>query len=190
MGHHHQLLEVVESDDVRRVLRPAIEGVLFPLGFARTGKTPAGLRPPRPTGWWLPVGGEFAVLWLQLDRKYGFSKLSGSKFTLNFELSSRPTALTSDKPATRFWQLLNGSQKRAALAVERQVVADIPPPPDRIAHVLGGRLRSFHLPWEDVWLRYGTRVHVEMWADFLYQNLGSAVNRFLARAGVAKPIDK
>ena len=179
------LLTMVKSQDVHKVLRPAIEGVLLPIGFSHTEKSPPEYRRPPPRGWCRSFGeSKFLVISLQLDWKGGFNTSSGGKFTLNFELSTKPLVWTDEQWPTRFWRLLDRCQKQDAIDIERRVVAEIPPPPDRIANWFGGRLRTFHLPWEEVWMRYGTIGHVEMWAEYLSRNLASAIDRFESRSRI------
>src|SRR6266851_138465 len=114
-------LELVPSKQVRRILRPVIEAALVPAGFAWTGTTPSG-EFPRPKGWWLKVAeNRFAVVWLQLDQKYGFSREWGGVFTLNFELSSRPVAVDDRLLHQRWWKLLDRSDQKQARQIERRV---------------------------------------------------------------------
>jgi hypothetical protein len=124
------------------------------------------------------------VVWPLLDRKYGFSRNSGSEFTICFELSSKPVALTSNQPSTHLWALLDGDQKRAAKEIHKRALTNLPPSPDRIARLFGGKLRSLTLPWEDVWFRYGTIDDVARWAEFLTKTLLIAVDRYTRKAGL------
>jgi hypothetical protein len=175
-------LELVPSKEVHRILRPAIEAVLVPIGFIRTGVTPAGLK-PRPKGWWLKVAdNRFAVVWLQLDLKYGFSREWGGIFTINFELSSRPIATDDRVMQTRWWKFLEGSQRKRAREIQRRVVAALPGSPSANKKVLQRWLMVGQYPWEELWARYGTVQDVHTWSAFLKETLPSAVSRFLAKA--------
>lgn len=174
-------LELVPSKDVHRILRPVIEAALEPAGFARTGSAPPG-EFPRPKGWWLKVSdNRFAVVWLQLDRKGGFSPEWGGIFTLNFELSSRPIAVDDMLLRKRWWKLLDRSDRRQAREIERRVLAALPEPPTR-RPPLQKWLVTSHTPWEDIWARYATVGDVHRWANFLKETLPSTASRFLAKA--------
>ena len=111
-------LELVPSKVVHRILRPVIEAALVPAGFDRTGTTPPG-ESPRPKGWYLKVSdNRFAVVWLQLNQKTGFSREWGGIFTLNFELSSRPIAVDDMLLHQRWWKLLDPSDQKQARQIE------------------------------------------------------------------------
>ena len=176
-------LPLVKAEEVHKVLRPAVEDVLQARGFARTAGTPHDLSPQR-RGWWVAITGyHFAVVDLQLNPR-GFSRHWGSRFTLNFELSPRPTPIGSDYLRARLWKLLERGHRKRALEIQRKVVASLPEPPELIR-------RNFHgahfappryWPWEDVWLRYSTLDDVRVWADFLRQSLPSATDRFVDSA--------
>jgi hypothetical protein len=159
-----------------------IEAALAPAGFARTGTTPAG-EFPRPKGWWLKVAdNRFAVVWLQLDQKYGFSREWGGTFTLNFELSSRPIAIDDMVLRKRWWKLLDRSERKQALQIDRRVVAALPEPPAGTRKPLDKQLMTGHFPWEEVWARYATVEDVHTWAEFLKQTFPSTASRFLTKA--------
>jgi len=176
-------LPLVNSEGVHKVLRPAIEDVLQVRGFAPTARTSHDLS-PRPRGWWLAIGGHhFAVVDLQLNPR-GFSRHWGSQFTLNFDLSPRPTPMTSDYLRARLWKLLERGHRKRALEIQRKVVASLPEPPELIRRNFRGTRFAppRYWPWEDVWLRYGTLDDVRVWADFLRQSLPSATDRFVDSA--------
>jgi hypothetical protein len=158
-----------------------IEAALVPAGFARTGTTPSG-EFPRPKGWWLKVAEKrFAVVWLQLDQKYGFSREWGGVFTLNFELSSRPIAVDDTLLHQRWWKLLDRSDRKQARQIERRVLAALPEPPSN-RPLLQKRLMTGHFPWEDIWARYATVEDVHTWASFLNETLPATASRFLIKA--------
>jgi hypothetical protein len=174
-------LELVPSKEVHHILRPVIEAALILAGFARTGTTPSG-QFPRPKGWWLKVAdNRFAVVWLQLDKKTGFSREWGGIFTLNFELSSRPLAVDDMLLRQRWWKLLDGSDRKQARQIERRVVAALPEPPSP-RPLLQKQLMTGHFPWEDIWARYATVEDVHTWASFLRETLPSTATRFLTKA--------
>jgi len=175
-------LDLVPSKEVHGILRPAIEAVLVPVGFTRTGVTPAGLN-PRPKGWWLKVADDrFAVVWLQLDLKYGFSREWGGIFTINFELSSRPIAIDDMVLRTRWWKFLERSQREQAREIQRRVVADLPGSSSANARLLDRWLVVGQYPWEELWARYATVQDVHTWSAFVQETLPSAAPRFLAKA--------
>src|SRR2546426_12520974 len=121
-------LPLVKAQEVHKVLRPAVEDVLQARGFARTAGTPHDLSPQR-RGWWVAITGyHFAVVDLQLNPR-GFSRHWGSRFTLNFELSPRPTPIESDYLRARLWKLLERGHRKRALEIQRKVVASLPEPP-------------------------------------------------------------
>ena len=163
-------------------MRPVIEKALLPGGFARTGTTPAG-EFPRPKGWWLKIGdNRFAVVWLQLDQKYEFSREWGEEFTLNFELSSRPIAIDDMLLHDRWWKLLDRSERKQTRQINRRVVAALPEPAGSTRPPLQKMLMTGHFPWEEVRARYATVEDVYTWAKFLKQTLPSTASRFLKKA--------
>jgi hypothetical protein len=176
-------LALVRSGEVHRVLRLAIQDGLDASGFSRTAATPPDLtRTPR--GWWLEVAeNRFVVVSLQLDSKGGFSRHWGGRFTLSFELSSRPWPITSGQSA-HLWKLLDRAHRNGALEIQRKVVSSLPNPPEMIRrNFYGARFAPPHYwPWEDVWLRYSTLADVQIWAEFLRQTLPFAAKRFLTSA--------
>ena len=173
-------LELVPSKDVHRILRPVIEAALLPAGFDRTGTTPPG-ESPRPKGWYLKVSdNRFAVVWLQLNQKTGFSREWGGIFTLNFELSSRPIAIDDMLLHQRWWKLLDRSDQEQARQIERRVLAALPEPPS-LRPLLQKQLMTGHFPWEEIWARYATVEDVHTWANFLKETLPSTTSRFLAK---------
>ena len=175
-------LELVPAKEVHRILRPAIEAALVPVGFARTHTTPAGSS-PRPQGWWLKVAdNRFAVVWLQLDKKGGFSREWGGIFTINFELSSLPIAIDDMVLRKRWWRLLDRPERKQVLQINRRVVADLPEPAAGTRKPLDKQLMTGHYPWEEVWARYATVDDVHAWATFLKDSLPVAVSRFLTTA--------
>ena len=174
-------LELVPSKEVHRIVRPVIEAALVPVAFARTGTTPPG-EFPRPKGWWLKVAdNRFAVVWLQLNQKTGFSREWGGIFTLNFELSSRPIALDDMLLHQRWWKLLDRSDRKQARQIERQVLAALPEP-ESPRPLLQKQLMTRHFPWEDIWARYATVEDVNTWANFMKETLLSTASRFLTKA--------
>ncbi len=176
-------LALVASQEVHKVLRPAIEDVLDAIGFTRTTTTPSESS-RRPRGWWLAVDeNRFVVVSLQLDSKGGFSRHWGGRFTLDFELSPRPVPVSSGDRA-HLWRLLDRAHRKNALEIQTKVVCSLPDPPDLIRrNFYRTRFAPPHYwPWEDVWLRYGTLEDVQIWAKFLSQSLPSAAKRFLTAA--------
>ena len=176
-------LALVRWEEVHKVLRPAIEDGLHANGFNRTAATPKDLS-PRPRGWWLEIAeNRFVVVSLQLDSKGGFSRHWGGRFTLDFELSPRPVAISSGE-REHLWRLLDRAHRKNALEIQTKVVCSLPDPPDLIRrNFYRARFAPPHYwPWEDVWLRYGTLENVQIWAKFLRQSLPSAATRFLTAA--------
>jgi hypothetical protein len=159
--------------------------VLVPAGFARTGFTPTDLR-PRPKGWWLKVADQrFAIVWLQTG-KYGFSREWGGEFTINFELSSRPIAVSEMVLQTRWWKFLERSERNQAREIQRRVVATLPGSLVANQKPLQRWLMVSEFPWEELWARYATSEDVHTWAAFLTENLLAAVSRFLTKARKAR----
>ena len=173
-------LAPVRWEEVHKILRPAIQDGLHANRFNRTAAIPKDLS-QRPRGWWLEIAGNrFVVVSLQLDSKGGFSRHWGGRFTLDFELSSRPVPITS-RHSAHLWKLLDRTQRTSALEIQRRVVSSLPDPPELIRrNFYGSRFAPpRYWPWEDVWLRYSTPEHIQIWAQFLRQSLPSAAKRFL-----------
>jgi len=176
-------LALVRWEEVHKILRPAVQDGLHANGFNRTAATPKDLS-QRPRGWWLEIAeNRFVVVSLQLDSKGGFSRHWGGRFTLRFELSSRPVPITS-RHCEHLWKLLDRAHRTSAMEIQRRVVSSLPDPPELIRrNFYGSRFAPpRYWPWEDVWLRYTTLGDVEIWAGFLRQSLPSAVKRFLTSA--------
>jgi len=185
-------LELVPGREVQKVLRPAIQDGLAASGFTSTASAPEDLS-HRPRGWCLQLAdSRFVVVSLQLDSKGGFSRHWGGRFTLRFELSSRPVPITSMKTA-HLWKLLDRAHRKNALEIQRRVVSSLPDPPELIRrNFYGSRFAPpRYWPWEDVWLRYSTPEHIQIWAQFLRQNLPSAAKRFLTSTQwtTVRPVD-
>ena len=176
-------LALVRWEEVHKILRPAIQDGLHANGFNRTAAIPKDLS-QRPRGWWLEIAGNrFVVVSLQLDSKGGFSRHWGGRFTLDFELSSRPVPITS-RHSAHLWKLLDRTQRKSALEIQRRVVSSLPDPPELIRrNFYGARFAPpRYWTWEDVWLRYSSLEDVQIWANFLRQSLPSAAKRFLTSA--------
>ena|SRR5437762_12991342 len=183
-------LELVPGREVQKVLRPAIQDGLAASGFTSTASAPEDLS-HRPRGWCLQLAdSRFVVVSLQLDSKGGFSRHWGGRFTLRFELSSRPVPITSMKTA-HLWKLLDRAHRKNALEIQRRVVSSLPDPPELIRrNFYGSRFAPpRYWPWEDVWLRYSTSEHIQIWAQFLRQSLPSAAKRFLTSPN-GRPFDQ
>jgi hypothetical protein len=185
-------LAVVRWEEVHKVLRPATQDGLAAYGFTSTASAPDDLG-RRPRGWCLQAAdSRFVVVSLQLDAKGGFSRHWGGRFTLRFELSSRPFPITSKKSA-HLWKLLDRAHRKSALEIQRRIVSSLPDPPELIRrNFYGSRFAPpRYWPWEDVWLRYSSLEDTQIWAQFLRQSLPSAAKRFLTSTHyrIGRPVD-
>jgi hypothetical protein len=124
--------------------------------------------------------------------KYGWDRLLGSKFTLNFEEKSFSPEIQSR--GDRLGYLLEGHVLLGQIKnLNQKIIHDFPQSPvltmlQNTASQVGVKTESSNLTGEDIWLGYYKQEHVQWWCSFFTASLPTIIHVWLDR--IESPIRK
>ena len=181
----------MKNREVFKIIAQHIEPLLVERGFA-PARDPAN-RPN--TGWSRPFDSRHFNLWCQCG-KSSFDPFTGSRFTIELELSPQPVpGVSAFDQRARFARLLDAADLRSMLDVHNEIVSKFRMPSDEeyeqvmgfpqmdAAHTFAAKFARRDRPIgnEDFWMQYRDKEDVTLWADFIRHRLAKAISRFEAR---------
>jgi hypothetical protein len=170
----------VKSREVYREIRELLAPWCKTHGFRRVK---SGL-----PGWYKPVGDEWFLFWFQCS-DWGWNALTGSAFTVEFQLSAAPVIGTGAK-RKRLLQLMDGAPLEQARQIQNRVIASLRLPPEnhpmfRISPQITEWTLSMFQPVtpqamnpNQLWFRYYAVEDIRRWAAFILAQLPGALKSF------------
>lgn len=167
-----------KSNEVYSLLREEIGPWAKQQGFTRTRSM---------LSWARPHGAESIVFWFQVTHD-GWDRYAGSKFTMEFALSSQPVVGTG-RARERIGRLLDDEAREGLRKIQNQVISSLSrPPKDYYAlHVSEDvtewflskfkPVRHAYSDIDDIWFRYHDPAHVQAWGRFIVGLLPSCIQQ-------------
>ena len=173
----------VDSRRVYTIAREVVGQLAKDLGFKR-GKSMLS--------WTRPQGSQHLTFWFQVSQ-FGWARYTGSKFTIEFQLWTRPEVGPSLQRA-RLPELLDDAEREELRQRQNLVIDRLVRPPRSYIEWLGSGSvdiesllsRQFDLvdkPYgkgTDIWFRYASEDDVRAWCELIKAKLPSAIDKFIA----------
>ena len=140
--------------------------------------------------------GLFHTFWFQCSQD-GWDSQTGSKFTLEFQESTKPEPGCAGT-RIRFFRLLSLDEREHLRSIQNSVISRLSPPlRGHCSHDLEPDAKKWYFekfelvrqPYpdgDDVWLRYGQDADVRRWAEFILEKLPRLLDEFNARCQTAR----
>jgi hypothetical protein len=172
----------VDSRRVYTIAREVVGQLAKDLGFKR-GKSMLS--------WTRPQGSQHLTFWFQVSQ-FGWARYTGSNFTVEFQLWTRPEVGPSLQRA-RLPELLHDAEREELRQQQNLVIGRLVRPPRSYIEWLGSGsvdiesllARQFDLvdkPYEkgtDIWFRYASEDDVRAWCEWIKAKLPSAIDKFV-----------
>jgi hypothetical protein len=136
-----------------------------------------------------PQGVDSLVCWFQADR-HGWEDLWGSSFTLEFQLGPEATPGAGNMlKRRRYSRLLAPGAREELRAINNTVIASLPGTEqgatvsisdDSGEDIVVIGVVTTRVPYhadDDIWMRYRSADHVDLWVQFLAQHVGAVADR-------------
>jgi hypothetical protein len=172
----------VDSRRVYVIAREAVGQLAKDLGFKRGTSM---------LSWTRPRGSQHLTFWFQVSQ-FGWARYTGSQFTVEFQLGTRPEVGASLQRA-RLPELLNDADRDELRQRQNFVISRLVRPPQSyiesmrsayadIESLLSRQFEQVDKPYEkgtDIWFRYASEYDVREWCTFIKARLPSAIEKFL-----------
>jgi hypothetical protein len=172
----------VDSRRVYAIAREVVGQLAKDLGFRR-GKSMLS--------WTRPQGAQHLTFWFQVSQ-FGWDSYAGSRFTVEFQLWTRPEVGASLQRA-RLPELLNDADWDELRQRQNLVISRLVRPPRSyiesmrsasadIESLLSRQFEQADKAYEkgtDIWFRYASEDDVREWCTFIKARLPSAIEKFL-----------
>jgi hypothetical protein len=167
----------MKSNEVYALLREEVAPWAKEQGFRRTRSVLSWTRPHR---------AENLVFWFQITGD-GWDAYAGSRFTVEFALSSEPVVYTG-RARQRIGRLLDDEARERLRQIQNSVISSLTlPPKDYYALHVSNMVTDWYLskfepiqhPYStsDIWLRYHDPEHVQAWGRFIVGLLPSCIEQ-------------
>ncbi len=158
----------MKSAEAYRVLRTHLAPIFQDAGFKRAKELLSWRRPQR---------GRYLVVWCQVSQ-YPWDDYSGSKFTVEFQLSDEAIVAAKSVRRRRFPKMLDDSGREEIRTIQNGVIASLQRPPANhpLLHLYLKGFQRIDQPYserDDIWLRYGCEEHLVTWARLIINHLPS-----------------
>lgn len=179
----------LDSRRVYAIAREVVGQLAKDLGFKRGNSM---------LSWTRPQGSQHLTFWFQVSQ-FGWARYTGSQFTVEFQLWTRPEVGASLQRA-RMPELLNDAEREELRQRQNLVISRLVRPPRSyiewlasasidIESLLARQFEQVDEPYEkgtDIWFRYASEDDVRAWCELIKAKLPSAIDKFIASGNLAK----
>jgi hypothetical protein len=172
----------VDSRRVYAIAREVIGQLAKDLGFKRGTSM---------LSWTRSQGSQHLTFWFQVSQ-FGWARYTGSQFTVEFQLWTRPEVGASLQRA-RMPELLDDAEREELRQRQNLVIGRLVRPPRSyiewlasastdIESLLARQFEQVEEPYQkgtDIWFRYASEDDVREWCTFIKARLPSVIEKFL-----------
>jgi hypothetical protein len=170
----------MKSTDVYKIINLIIKDELKISGYK---KTKSGM-----LGFYKKIEYVYIVFWFQCSQN-GFDPYSGSKFTIEFQVSESNDIGTKPIKRNRIARFFNEKELKEIIDIENKIRKNLPKPPKdypillmekKIVKWYKENFEKIKSPYSnsiDIWFKYHKETDVENWAKYLLNVIKRIINQ-------------